>query len=170
MLAPIAISTLLLLASAAAAQDTPPVVTSPTPASESLYTIQTSDPTDPWSCYEVCVQSPCAASCASSGMIPIPPGETPFPVSESVVSNTTDPLLPSATGVMSIPQGETPISTGTLDTSAISNVTVSPTLSPSSSTTSAASPDKSTNAAAPVFEGHGLPVVAAIAGAAFALI
>lgn len=63
MLASISISipALLLLASVAVAQEeTPSVATSPlvspTPSEEQIYTIQT---TDPWACYEDCIQPPC---------------------------------------------------------------------------------------------------------------
>ncbi|KAH7392998.1 hypothetical protein BKA66DRAFT_606922 [Pyrenochaeta sp. MPI-SDFR-AT-0127] len=177
---------LLLLASAVGAQETPSVVTfisiSPVPTTEEVFTIQTSVPgtlTTP--CYEVCVQEPCTA-CPSDPLMSIPPGETPLPSSETVVSIITDPIRPSDSGVMGIPSGETPISTGSMDIPATAqpslSVSVSQSQSQSRSLTptsrpslsSSAPPQQSTNAASPATMGDGVPFVVALAGAALALL
>ncbi|KAL6708351.1 hypothetical protein ACN47E_003275 [Coniothyrium glycines] len=150
MRAPVPLTIWLVLASAAVAQqETPSVVTAisitPTPASEEVFTIQTSVPG------------------SVEGSMGIPPGETPISPIESIASIITDPLLSTVTGIMSIPPGETPISifTGSLDVSAPPSATsgVAPTTNASASTS--APPEQTTNAAVTARAGTSLPLLLA---------
>lgn len=104
----------------------------------------------------------------TEGFMSIPPGETPLPSSESVVSIITDPLLSTETGVMSIPAGETPLSTGSLEPTTPAPST--PSLNPSAVSSLSAPPQQSTNAAGPVAKDDKSPFVVALVGAAFALL
>ncbi|KAI8943558.1 hypothetical protein NX059_001555 [Plenodomus lindquistii] len=186
MLASISIPTLLLLASGISAQDVPSVVTSisisPTPASEELFTIQTSVPSIGTASYDCdCIQEPCPP-CPTGDVWSIPPGETPIstdavwslppgetPISTGEVPSTifTNPLRSSESAINFIPPGETPISTGSLDLPA--TATLSVTSSSSATASGSALPEQTTNAAVSS-NGDGAVFLVGLLGAAVALL
>ncbi|KAH9882903.1 hypothetical protein J1614_000269 [Plenodomus biglobosus] len=174
MLASISIPALLLLASAVSAQDLPSVVTSisisPTPASEELFTIQTSDPPDPpsgtWTHDCNCIQEPCIA-CSTDDVMSIPAGETPISTGDMASTIFTNPLRTSESAVTFIPPGETPISTGSLDIPA--TPTLNGTLSSSATLSGSGPPEQTTNAAV-ASKGDGAVFLVGLLGAAVALL
>ncbi|KAF2855075.1 hypothetical protein T440DRAFT_486095 [Plenodomus tracheiphilus IPT5] len=171
MLASMSMATLLLLASAAvSAQDTPSVVTSisitPTPASEEVFTIQTSEPpSGTWTFDCDCIQEPCSA-CTTDDVMSIPPGETPISTGDIASTIFTNPLRTSESALSFLPPGETPISTGSLDIPA--TATLNATRSSSATVSGSGLPEQTTNAAV-ARNGHGAAFWVGLLGAAAAL-